>query len=734
MSQFHLKFVLNCLNDESNLVQSLPTLIPSLLSTTNQGHDETSLIKLHTRISTLLQAKTLGLRWSGVCLANAALQRSNGGWDTLISHGSTWIKLLLKILERETNEVVIERTVSTISAMIEMTDGKPSLTRDLSTPVLPTFYTHMFSVLNRPYISNQLLKVVMYHVHQGLTGHSTTFRPFAGKLQSFTTKLINGYSTDLQVISLAAQCYASLHLCAPKNTSAEQWHTGFMAVLGECHATLSYIFQAVVEEKTLLPVPAGMGMLLFSSDYGSQLPLALRRLQALMRTLLAFLSRQTRDVVKIPLGQLTMLLERILHVNSRSGIKASTPQSSQVALISALPQLHAMTFDIARSCLEILGLHMTPHLRILQEMAIKDSVHEHEPCQVASISLLAFTVGRLGLVGDDDDQKSFSQVVRRCVNTLQAIIPPSSQSINSTTNGALQTQRKRKQNASNEGSDQISHNAAFHRAPSEGLLQASCGLIMATLSNTFNIITKGTRQQLDTTVLRLLGSQANLNRDHIVPLLKILKCSILASEASFSAAAVLTASLNTVTLFSSHTDTKICSTALAIKRDLEVLVHPRFPAIRRRVAPVEEDHEPYMETTHEEPVADIPSMIADQGTPEHELVAEQQDLPLPSYRLDTFEPPTVALPESVPAVALDPIGESTKIPAPTNLPEHAPDLDTVSQREVTVSAEPDQKKARLSEPAVSDFQHSLEPEEDLDEDMEGMPEICSDSDTDPEDE
>lgn len=141
-----------------------------------------------------------------------------------------------------------------------------------------------------------------------------------------------------------------------------------------------------------------------------------------------------------------------------------------------------------------------------------------------------------------------------------------------------------------------------------------------------------------------------------------------------------------------------------------------------------------METTHEEPVADIPSMIADQGTPEHELVAEQQDLPLPSYRLDTFEPPTVALLESVPAVALDPIGESTKIPAPTNLPEHAPDLDTVSQREVTVSAEPDQKKARLSEPAVSDFQHSLEPEEDLDEDMEGMPEICSDSDTDPEDE
>lgn len=704
MDQVHLKFVLNALNDETNLAQSLPSLIPSVLSLSHAGNDDASLAKLHTRISTLLQSKSVGVRWSGICLAKAVLERQNGKWESLMSHGSTWMKLLLKVLERETSEPVIERATSTVCTIIQMTEGKPSLTRELTTPSLPTFFTHVFTILGKPSTSDNLTKAMLYRIQQSLITHPTTFRPFAGKLQALVSRNINGSCTDAQLIELSARCFVSLHLCAPKNTAADQWTTGFLAVIGECHATLSYIFQTVVEEKATLPIPGGLDMLLFSSDYSSQVPLAVRRLHCLVQTVIAFLNLPTKDVVKIPVGQLVMLMQRMLEVTPKSGIKASTPQTSQVALLSVLPQLHSISFGLLHTSIEVLGKNMQQHIHLLQELLLVHCSSTDRFCRVSALEALAASLRLFSFVGSD--KQSFGSMVRHCVTTLEQVVPSISNLSTSTNNGQGHGQKKRKHGGVNDGSDQISNQAAFHQYPSADLVESVVNVLGICLQHTFGVLTKGTRQTSDSAVLRLLQANAGtLASSTIIQLLSLLKSSLTAPDASVSAAAMLSATINTVSTFCRHRDPAIRAAAVRIRDDLEVFVHPRFPAIRGRVHQILEDED------HSE--SDAKSEMSTQ-----EMAILQDD------DNDEIKGKDAELEKEVKVSAESP-SHHAAFPVPTSYPA------TQTQVPVLSPIEPDQKKPKLDETISREsvLDETMNTESVLDGDEE-IPEICMDSDTD----
>ncbi|CCG84296.1 protein of unknown function [Taphrina deformans PYCC 5710] len=723
MSQFHLKYLLNCLNDETNLVESLPILIPSVLGLSTSNKDEASYAKVYARLSALVQSKNVGIRWAGVCLIKGTLERDDGRWETLISHGSTWMKLLLRILERENSEPVIERTVSTIRTMIHMTEGKPSLTRDLTTPSLPTLFTHIFTILARENLSSDLIKNMLYHLQSTITTHSTTFRPFAGKLQAFTMKYLNGFSTDAELIDLAARCYATLHLCAPKNTAAEQWTTGFNAVLGECHATCSYIFQTVVEQKPLLPVPTGMDMLLFSSEYVSQVPLAVRRLEALATTLRAFLTLSTKDIVALPVGQLVMLLQRILELTPKSGIKASTPQSSQVALISVLPQLHTIALDLAYCAFEILGPNMSQHAVTLQSLILVDCSNVQEDCRIAALRALSIQMRICDVV--DNDRETLSRIVRGCVYTFEAVVPSPKSSIanaqGTLSSGQAQRQRKRKHAGTNEGSDQISHESQFHSRPSDALLQASGDVLQALLSGTYGLISKGTRQSIDNAVLRLLTAhESGLDRFSTLLLLNLLKTSLFSAEPSAFAASLLAAGITTVSKYVGSPDPEIRDVATSIRDDIEVLIHPRFPAMRRTVRDLPEGFESMR--THGE---DAGLEDDDDEVEEEEVVMVEDGMDVPATEVQVepkrpvFETPD--FPEAKPQRSFSPEAGTT---ATTETQYEAP--MTIESPELAT------KKARIAKPSIFDHDSALD--DGSDEDMDGMPEICTDSDTEDEEE
>lgn len=708
MSQFHLKYLLNSLNDETTLVDSLPILIPSVLGLSTSNKDEASYAKIHTRLSALLQSKNAGSRWAGVCLVKAMLQRIEGRWESLISHGLTWIKLLLRILERENFEPLIERTISTAHTIFQMTEGKPSLTRDLTTPSLPTLFTHIFAILAKESMSDDLLKNILYHLQSIVVSHPTTFRPFAGKLQALTTKYLNGFSTDAELIDLAARNYASLHLCAPKNTAAEQWATGFNAVLGECHATCSYIFQTVIEQKPLLPVPQGMDMLPFTSDYATQVAQAVRRLQALLATIKAFLSTSTKDIVKIPVGQVVMLIQRMLEITPKSGIKASTPQSSQVALISVLSQVHAQAFDLTYSALMTLGSHLNQHSVLLEGLILSGCTNAQEDCKVAALRALSALVSTCDVV--DKDKEILIKIIRDCITTINAIVPSSKLSISNASkaqqNGQAQGQRKRKHAGTNEGSDQISHESQFHTRPSNSLLEQSVQLLQVVLTNTHGVITKGTRQSIDNTVLKLLLTcTISLDTFTTLLLLSLLKDSLFSAEPSIQAAALLAAGITTISSFTGSSDSRIREYAITIRNDIEVLIHPRFPAMRRKIRALPEEYDD-----------DHAEATSDHGD-DKEIAMVEDEIPVEVEEVQaTIKKPLFTMP--APAV----IQEST-IPDPEVIEEDRPTAPLESF-ETTL------KKPRIAKPSIFDREAALD--DDSDEDMEGMPEICTDSDTDEE--
>lgn len=755
MSQFHLKFLLNSLNDEPNLVQALPTLIPSILSITGVDKEEASLTKLHTRLSALLQAKDVGLRWSAVCLVKSILERPVGRWETLMSHGSTWMKLLLKILERENNEALIERSTSTIRLIIRMTEGKPSLTRDLTTPSLPTFFTHIFNILAKPHFSHNLIKNILYHIQSTLVTHPTTFRPFANKLQSLSSGLLNGSCTDPELLELAARCFASLHLCAPKNTAAEQWTTGLLAVMGECHATLSYILQPVVAENAQLVVPDGLAFLPFTSDYASQVPLAMRRLEALSAALHAFITLPTKDVVKVPMGQLIMLITRLFDITQRSGIKASTPQTSQVTLVSFLPQIHKVGLDLTRISFEIFGKHVTQHVESLQHLVLLECFGAQDFCREAAIAVLSTSIRTCGFV--ESGKAELLKTVRACVEVLASTVPRTANSL-ATTNagrrpGAAQGhQKKRKHAGTNEGSDQISHDSAFHQRPSLERLGVCVDLLETVLTTTHGILSRGTRQQIDVTVLRLLTADAAELEDggssSTVRLLHLLKASLFAPEPSFAAAALLSAGINTVSKYVGSADPGIRHVATRIRDELEVFIHPRFPALRRRVVETADEREG--EEEDEDRDDNLVGLGERDGRGDDGTVREVEmvsEVP-PDSAVDGAFPrsparPAFAMPDAFPKAQ-----SPQKVGTLSHLPTEPAVASEPQEVGGSAAAEPVPKRKKIEIDALlqdddrdpyerespSSAAGGDEDEDEDDEDMDAIPEICTDLDTDEDEE
>lgn len=702
MSQVHLKATVNVLNDEENLAQSLPSIISAVAAFPSQDADAATLNKFHAKISSLLQSKSSQTKWCGVCLAKAALSRPDGRWDTLVSHGSTWIKLLLRILEHEVNEVVIERILATITMIVAMTEGKPALSRDLTTSALPTLFTHIFAHLERQG-SPQLTKHLLYHMRGVLVRYPASFRSFASRLQAFTTGLINGSTSDPVLIDLAARSFASLQLCAPKNTSSEQWTTGLAAIIGSCHASLSYIYQPVAESSFPLPIPDGLELLPFTSDYTSQVSLAIRRLTSLITTLKAFIELPARDTTKVPVGQLAMLTTRLLKVTPRTGIKASTPQSTQIALLSCLPELHALGFDLYETFCLSLGGHLYPYAEELQRTCLRElQTESNYYSQAIARTALSKSLVTFGFFIYEDATVELTKSVRTCLSILSKLQPSKQSSIvnDGAANGKLSS-KKRKHNSQN-GSDRISDSDAFHTLPSQQALDSSCDLLEAVLLHTHSVLSKGTRQQVDLLLLRFLSVPQSMQIPVrvLVRLLKLLKVSLTSPESGPSASAMLTATITVVQDCVNHHEPEVRRAADLIRDDMELFIHPRFPAVRRRIRQQEIDEQEKEDLMEEEEISN------DMGAKEGELTGSRDDSIEATSNHDETEieetiqaDPDPAQYPAIPdlsvqdAIPIPPMSSIASLPLPTPLTEKL-----LSEQFPISNEESAPKRAKIEQP------------------------------------
>jgi len=118
----------------------LATSISSCLNDLqNSGTDKTVLLhKLKTRISSLLQDRTPEGRLTAVIVAKAVIEA--GGREILVDL-EPWIRGLIGILNKSDPVATKRLAILTIARAFVLTEDYPSIVREVTTPLLPSFNT-----------------------------------------------------------------------------------------------------------------------------------------------------------------------------------------------------------------------------------------------------------------------------------------------------------------------------------------------------------------------------------------------------------------------------------------------------------------------------------------------------------------------------------------------------------------------------------------------------------------
>ena len=214
--------------------------------------------------------------------------------------------------------------------------------------------------------------------------HPTSFRPFVPQIQSLTHPLLaptpsnlhgenNPSLSSASVSENARRLFVSLHVSGPKNTAGEEWAKSLDAVINSIHRTADRVFRLSIEDWTSstgkYDVAASNQVDDLVSDQ-KPTPLVLpgwtgihagvERLDGLLHTLQVFLSSATAALVTIPVGNILILVERVLSMfppgNGRNPrVKLEIGKDEREGLWDGLPRLQISAIGVSSLMMSRMG-------------------------------------------------------------------------------------------------------------------------------------------------------------------------------------------------------------------------------------------------------------------------------------------------------------------------------------------------------------------------------------------
>lgn len=274
--------------------------------------------------------------------------------------------------------------IITLTRIFHLTYQYPTLVREITTPSLPGFITSILNLVSvkpssepirklRP--STPFLEIVLHAILELIARHPTIFRPFSAQIHSLLQAIIGSTSPTYPepVVELAQRLFISLHNCAPKNSSGDEWRNATMFTISSIHRASDYVFRGIIEQwesvdPNLRQAAAPQDYTQEAGDDGPD-PLGLSewrgihsgvdRILALLRLLSTFFSTPTASAVSIPMGQILDLTSRLTSVvvPTESGDVQANPQISREereSLWTELPRIHTACMKLLESAVNAL--------------------------------------------------------------------------------------------------------------------------------------------------------------------------------------------------------------------------------------------------------------------------------------------------------------------------------------------------------------------------------------------
>jgi pre-rRNA-processing protein RIX1 len=413
---------------------------------THRSNDNTVLVhKLKTRISSLLQERSHEGRFTAVVLIKAVVEA--GGREGL-SSAESWVRGLLALLGKNDSVSTKKLCLIAITRIFSLTQRYPTLVREITTPLLPSFITICLNLIKPNIVRTDdatltilspFLEPVFRSLSELLPHHPTIFRPFTPRLNSIALNLIGDASTPLVITDLASDIITALHFSASKNAAAAEWTQTCKAVILSCHTAADLTFRSVIEDWEC-PEEIGPSTLV-DKDYDNRVHArgpdtfglaawigvhyGIQRLVRLVRLLMKLLSRQTAQQVSFQIGLIIDLAARLTAVTAMQDSRASqfsvrpnaeVGRDERDELWMELPTLHIATLDLLSTILESFSGAALPIARIVfdQTIDVFNAEQRDEGLRIAAYRLIEQLLCLLGSSLDRSDVNMLTPVVKSC--------------------------------------------------------------------------------------------------------------------------------------------------------------------------------------------------------------------------------------------------------------------------------------------------------------------------------
>lgn len=302
--------------------KSVVPVLSSLRSTSALWKDISNPDRKHivARSLNLTRSQSQFKRWFGVNVVHVLADN----YEIISSDGLLFIAQLLKLLEQcneSTKAIYFKSIVECIDHVCDCIRGKPTLTRELLTPNLPSIiglYLEKFEVMPA-YLAGRLTPYIR--------AHPTTFRPFGNKLRAkIMENVLSPEFSNYSEASKECFCTCLATLCAIEKVDPEErWSLDLNSLIAELSSTLKVYgeFLDIDQDgdllKLLLKLPSSQdsefpSLSIDINELASFFTLP-DRIDTLLHLIHGYLTAPTTFVTKIPLGIIVQVVEAILSIN-----------------------------------------------------------------------------------------------------------------------------------------------------------------------------------------------------------------------------------------------------------------------------------------------------------------------------------------------------------------------------------------------------------------------------------
>lgn len=416
----------------------------------NRNDDATLEVhKLKTRLSSLLREKTPQGRFTAVVLIKATVE---AGGREILQDCDSFLRGLLAILNRPDPTTSKKLCLVLITRILSLTRQHPSLVREITTPILPSFITACTKLgglnqphehLRLPFQPNPFLDTVLQVLLELLPHHPSTFRPFVSKLEPNLARLIGGLLCPDSTSQLATSLFVSLYICAPGNTAATEWLNVSNAAIKSAHQIGDQIFRAVIEDWR--PAEGGHQKLSAHGSFAETPrsqdndPLHFaswrgvyegsRVLSRVLGLLSALIQQPTPCPVDIPLGQILDLTSRFLCLRlpskshgDQDGMQINPEifQDEREELFSLITTIHEWTLRLLLSVAETFGIGILASCQTILDQCVGTLDPQISPVEVRLVTygLTEKIVHSIGPSMTKQEFKATGPIIQSCCNDL----------------------------------------------------------------------------------------------------------------------------------------------------------------------------------------------------------------------------------------------------------------------------------------------------------------------------